>query len=91
VEQALAGHSPGFRLVGWTAGSLRSLELGVCPDERPGIVGHGLVFTLQNDNEGHRKTNFSDSVKDRLALSAAWVVGPTPQEIEEARLRTAMS
>ena len=89
-DAALAGQPVGFKLVGWTAGHLRSLELGVCPDERPDIVAHGLVFTLQQDNAGNRRPNISDSVRDKLSTSAHWVIELTPEEIDEAQRRTAL-
>jgi hypothetical protein len=88
-DSALAGHPTGFKLVGWNAWHLRTLELGVCRDETPEAVAHGLVFTLQQDAGGNRKSNISDSVRDRLSQSAEWVVALTPEEIEEARRRTA--
>lgn len=88
-DAGLAGQSVGFELVEWTADHLRSLELGVCRDERPDIVAHGLVFTLQLDGAGKRKANISDSVRDKLSASAHWVIELTLGEIEEARLRTA--
>jgi len=51
-EAALAGQPEGFKLVGWIAGHLRNLELGVCRDDKPDIIAHGLVFTLQLDAGG---------------------------------------
>ena len=85
---ALAGQPEGFKLVGWTAGYLRSLELGVCRDEKPDIIAHGLVFTRQHDTAGQRRPNISDSVRDRLSISAEWLIQLSPEMIEEARLRT---
>lgn len=87
-DAAMVGQPVGFKLVGWTTGHVRSLELGVCREDRPGIVGHGLVFTLQQDAQGNRKNSISDSVKDRLAASAQWIIELTPEEVEEARRRT---
>lgn len=86
---ALAGQPEGFKLVGWAAGHLRSLELGVCRDEKPDIIAHGLVFTLQQDSTGQRRPNISDSVRDKLSISAQWLITLLPEQIEEARLRTA--
>ena len=88
-DAALAGQSEGFKLVGWIACHLRILELGVCRDDKPDIIAHGLVFTLQVDGAGHRRNNISDSVRDRLSVSAQWLILLSPEEIEEARLRTA--
>ncbi|MDO8629059.1 MAG: hypothetical protein Q7R41_01075 [Phycisphaerales bacterium] len=88
-DAALAGQPAGFKLIGWTADHLRNLELGVCRDERPDIVAHGLVFTLQLDGTGKRRANISDSVRDRLAASGQCVIELTPSEIEKTRLRTA--
>ena len=88
-DAALAGQPEGFKLVGWIAGHLRHLELGVCRDDRPEIIAHGLVFTLQLDGAGQRRNNISDSVRDRLSASAQWLIPLSPQEIEQARLRTA--
>jgi hypothetical protein len=90
-EAALNGKPPGFRLVGWSADYVRSLELGICRDDSPDEVAHGLVFTLQVDKQGNRKPNISDSVGDRLAENATWVVGLTLDDIETARQRTAES
>ena len=88
-DAALAGQRAGFKLVGWIAGHLRSLELGVCRDDKPDIIAHGLVFTLQLDGAGQRRNNISGSVRDRLSVSAQWLIALSPEEVEEARLRTA--
>jgi hypothetical protein len=90
ADAALAGQAPGFKLVGWKAAHLRNLELGICADEQPAAVAHGLVFTLQRDSAGNRKENIPESVRGRLSSSAEWVVGLTDAEIEEARQRTAI-
>jgi hypothetical protein len=87
-EKALAGQHKGFKLVGWTAGYLRSLELGVSRQDMPDIIAHGLVFTLQQDSAGQRRTNISQPVRDELATSAQWLVELSTEEIEQARLRT---
>jgi hypothetical protein len=88
-EVALGGEGQGFKLVGWTAGHLRGFTLGVCSAPRVGVAGHGLVFTLQTDNDGRRKSDIPQSVRKRLAESAQWITGLTPEEVEAARLRTA--
>jgi len=88
-EAALDGH-PGFKLVGWTAGHLRWLELGVCHDEQPDAVAHGLMFTLQEDPPGTRKTKISNPVRDRLSKTAEWVIPLSAEEIEALRLSTAI-
>lgn len=85
---ALAGNLVGFKLVGWSAGHLRGHVLGVCPDNQPDAAAHGLVFTLQVDDKGKRRTDISKPVQDKLSRSAEWVVGLTAEEIEETRRRT---
>lgn len=85
---AVAGHSD-YKVVGWTAGEIRGLELGVCRDEQPDVVAHGLVFTLQEDDAGNRKSNISGSVREKLSRSAQWIIELTPEEVEQARTRTA--
>lgn len=88
-DAAVAGHGAGIKLVAWNAGYLRGLALGVCPDGQPDAVAHGLVFTLELDSAGDRKTSISSPVREALSLSAEWLIPLSPEEIEEARLRTA--
>lgn len=85
---AIAGKPAGTRLLGWTAGYVRSLTLGVCRDEKPGAINHGLVFTLEKDAEGKVKTSISGAVRDKLSDNAEWVIPLSADEIEAARLRT---
>ena len=87
-EQALEGHPPELKLVGWTAGHVRSLNLGVCPDPQPEAVAHGLVFTLETDATGKQKTKLSDPVRKALTTSAKWVMPLTPEQVEVVRQRT---
>ena len=75
-------------MVGWTAGQVRTRELGVCSDPLPKSPAHGLVFTLQIDSDGRRKEEIPDSV-GRWLETAAWIIGLTSEEIEHARRRTA--
>ena len=88
-DMALQGQQPGFKLAGWPAGHIRGHQLGVCHDDQPDVVAHGLVFTLQEDSHGVRQQEIPNSVRDRLAKSAAWVIGLSLDEVEEARRRTA--
>jgi len=85
---AIAGKPAGTKLVGWSAGFIRSLTLGICPHDLDGEVAHGLVFTLLKGANGKPKTTISSSVQGKLADEAAWVIGLSPEEIEEARVRT---
>jgi hypothetical protein len=86
---ALEGQPAGFKLVGWSAGHLRGHELGVCRNDQPQVLAHGLVFTLQTDDAGKRRTNLSDSVREKLSRSADWLIELTAKEVDEARRRTA--
>ena len=88
ADAALAGHDAAFKLVGWTAEYVRRWVLGVCRDEQPHVVAHGLVFTLQQDAAGKRKNNISGSVKDKLSVAAQWVIELSPEEVDAARQRT---
>lgn len=87
-EAAIAGKAAGTKLVGWNAGFIRSLDLGICQDEQPGEIAHGLVFTLIKDSTGKQKTAISSAVQTRLAGAAQWILGLSAEEVEEARLRT---
>lgn len=87
-EAAIAGKPVGTKLVGWNAGFIRTLALGICSNDQDGEISHGLVFTLLKDTAGKPKTNISGSVQGKLAESAVWIIGLSPEEIEEARLRT---
>jgi hypothetical protein len=86
---AIAGKQAGTKLVGWNAAFIRSLKLGIRPDEQPDEINHGLVFTLLKDSSGKQKTTISGSVQSKLAEAAKWIIELSPEEIEEARRRTA--
>jgi len=87
-DAAIAGKAGGTKLVGWRAGYLRSLVLGICRDEQPAEINHGLVFMLARDSAGRQKTSVPGSVRTKLAEAAEWIIALNPDEIEEARLRT---
>ena len=88
-DVAIARQNPGFTVVEWSAGYLRGQQLGICPDPLPEVIAHGLVFTVQQDEKGNRRTNISSFVQRALAEAAAWAIPPSPEEIEQSRLRTA--
>ena len=87
-DAAIAGKPAGTKLVSWKAGYIRSLALGICSDEQPGELGHGLVFTLAKDSAGKPKTSISGSVQTKLSEAAAWIIGLSGDEIDAARTRT---
>jgi hypothetical protein len=88
-DAAIAGKPAGTKLVGWTAEYVRSLALGICRHDLLNEVNHGLVFHLEKDKEGKRKTSFPGSVQAKLAGTAAGIIALSPEETEEARARTA--
>ena len=90
-SKALEGRPVGFKLVGWTAGFVRSLKLGVCRDPDPQTPAHGLVFTTETDENGVPKNEIPKRARSRLAEAAEWVIGLTDGEVEAARRRTAGS
>jgi hypothetical protein len=82
ADTVLSGHED-FRLVGFTAGLARGLELGVSRDPNPD-PWHALVFSL------HGQDDIPKIARHRLADAAEWVVVPSEAEVEEARNRTAV-
>ena len=89
-DAAVVGKPAGTKLIGWRAEYVRSLALGICPHEQPGEIGHGLVFTLARDSAGNPKTSISGSIQTKLSEAAEWLIGLSAEEVEAARLRTAV-
>ena len=87
-QAAIDGQGEGFTLVGWSAGYVRGLELGLCRDDQLDAIAHGLMFNLQTDATGNRKNSIAESVRTTLSINAEWVIPLSAEEIEVARLRT---
>ncbi|MEX2661107.1 MAG: hypothetical protein WD227_04215 [Vicinamibacterales bacterium] len=82
VDAVLVGH-PAFKVVSFTAGRVRELDLGVCRDPLPAFEAHALVFASRPQSG-----DIPQKTRRLLAADADWVTDFTLEELAEAKART---
>ena len=85
---ALAGQSQGFKLVGWTTVIFGVLNWVSVQTKSP--TSSRTVWSSPCNKTAPGIDGPTFPVRDRLSTSAQWLIQLSPEEIEQARLRTAL-